>query len=70
MFDTWNQEMGAQEQPLAQIDAADFLHGFTTAVVCAGSFPNSDGGLGAVHESRRATGVRYPSFAHCVVVLR
>ena len=52
------------EQLLSQIDAAETLHGFTTAVVCAGSNANSDGGLGAVHESKLATGVRSPSFAH------
>ena len=70
MFSIQNPEMGAQEQPLAQIDAAEFLHGFTTAVVCAGSNANSDGGLGAVHESKRAIGVRSTTFTYCVVVLR
>ena len=30
-------------------------------VVCTGSVPNSDGGLGAVYESKLATGVRHSS---------
>ncbi|EJF60373.1 hypothetical protein DICSQDRAFT_171095 [Dichomitus squalens LYAD-421 SS1] len=38
------------------IDAFESLHGFRAAFVCAGSIPNSDGGLGAVYESKLATG--------------
>ena len=62
--------MGAYEECIGQINAAEYVHGFTTTVVCAGSLPNSDGGLGAMHESKLATGVRSQSFARRTVILR